>query len=261
MTEEKTPGEKPAQKPAAKKPLYGEMAPEGWVSPVTGEPVASDSTSSAPRAANSTPTGQSATSSSRTLDGVPHNLGVNKDAPSKVAKTTAAAASAPAAAPAPAAQPASMPVAEPTEVSDGATPQAARPKPATRRDRFATIALLALGAFGALNLGDVFMQLSQSTAQLYALYDLGSFTPPEWLGTASTIGWVSMLSIWAITLILSIQFMQRGKLSFYIPLIGAAVSFIVLIVIMSIIVVNGMPELMTYLQTNGIDLEKLQELQ
>lgn len=257
MTEDNKPGEKPAQKPAqkpaAKKPLYGEMAPEGWVSPVTGEPVNTDSAESASRPANSAPSGQSAPSHSGTLDGVPHNLGVNKDAPSKAAKTADTDTAAPATA--------SERFAEPTAPSESPTGKTARAKPVARRDRFATIALLALGAFGALNLGDAFMQLSQSTAQLYALYDLGSFTAPDWLGTASTIGWVSMLSIWAITLIMSIQFMQRGKLSFYIPLIGAAVSFIVLIVIMSIIVVNGMPELMTYVQTNGINLDKFQELQ
>lgn len=241
MTEHTQP-EQP-QKPAApSRPQYGEMAPEGWVSPVTGAPVAGDSV--APETSKAT--------AARSLDGVPHNLGVNTHAPAK------APAKAPSAEPQPAANvDGSAPV---TPAQTPATPSQAT-KPTAARDRVATIVLLAFGAFGALNLADAFMQLPQSAAQLYALYDLGSFTAPEWLSTVSTVGWIAMLAIWAISLILSIQLMQRGKLSFYVPLSAAALAFIVMSVIMAIVVMNAMPELVTYVQTNGLNLEKLQELQ
>lgn len=262
MTDETNSAEKPtvepAAKPAPKRPQYGEMAPEGWVNPVTGEPaVAAEAAAEATTVLSSasgptstaTPTSKSDTSS---LSGVPHNLGVSTHAPAKTASSHHGQ---------PPAQNSSNADAPAAEVTTSQPEKTRGAKQPPRRDRIFTIILLAFGALGALNLGDAFMQLSQSAAQLYALYDIGTFTAPEWLGTASTIGWISMLSIWAVSLILSIQLIQRGKLSFYIPLAGAVLSFIVLIVIMSIVVVNGMPELMTYVQTNGFNLDKLQELQ
>ena len=43
-----------------------------------------------------------------------------------------------------------------------------------------------------------------------------------------------ILGIYACTLILSVQRMRRGKLAFFIPLIGGAVAFIAMFVIISI---------------------------
>lgn len=257
------PDETPAAKRASKRPQYGEMAPEGWVSPVTGreEPSAdAQADADAPTAARSTRDTPSATPTAQAqvspkLDGVPHNLGVNKNAPAKAAQAAAAQdADGSAETAASASTPMSAEKASKTQAKPGT-------KIPPRRDRIFTIILLAFGALGALNLGDAFMQLPQSAAQLYAIYDIGTFTAPDWLSIVSTIGWISMLSIWAVSLILSIQLIQRRKLSFYVPLSGAVLSFIVLIIIMSIVVVNGMPELMTYVQTNGLNLDRLQELQ
>lgn len=228
------------------KPEYGEYAPEGWVNPVLQAETASSSG------------GPGATP--KQLDGVPHNLGV---------KTTGGQQNAPAAsATSPATPSESAPDEKPkrslfgmkgSQNASGQTTagQTASTQPARPADRIITIALLAIGAYGALNIADAMINLRQVFAQLYAIYDLGSFNPPEWFAVLSSIGGILQLSLWAVTLLLSIQFMRRGRLAFYLPLVAAVLSFIVAIVVMSI-ALGAAPELMTYLSTNGFNLEDLQ---
>lgn len=244
MTENTTPPEK-RSRPA--KPEYGELAPEGWVNPVTQEPVTPEgSPDGSARAQTATP---------KRLDGVPHNLGVNPDAPKP------------------------QPVAsegitgidlrgkkllhdEHTEPVEGEKPaKPAKPVRAGQSqrltDRIFTIVLLSIGALGALNVAGALMNLPQTFAQIYALYDLGPFAAPAFFGVLSTLGWMLPLGLWAVALIMSIQFMQRGKVAFYIPLIAGVAAAIVAVVLMSI-AVTAAPELLTYFTDNGFSLEDLQ---
>lgn len=221
------------------KPEYGEYAPEGWVSPVTGEPVApspstepaapTESVAGQTQLAHTQSTGKSTASSGR-LDGVPHNLGVSK---ATQAQETASE-----------------------------TPQHPKPNSVSARmnrpaDRIATVMLLAFGAYGALNSASAFMNLQQVFEQIFAVYDLGTFTAPEWFGALSTIGWISQLAVWAITLILSIQLMRRKRMAFYIPLVGAVIAFLITLVLM-MIALSAAPELVTYVSEHGFDLKDFQ---
>lgn len=251
MTEE----DKQPESAKAQRPQYGEMAPEGWVSPVTGEPApaATEATSTVAgttATAQATPVNAGARSAGL---GVPHNLGVNKAAPAKSAAGQAAAT-----------QGAASQDAEPNSSQSDALPAQAGatqiPRANKTTDRIATILLLAAGAMGSLNLAEAFMNLDKTFAQIYSLYDLGTFNAPEWFGTLGTVGWISVLAVYALTLIISVQFMQRGKLAFWVPLAGAALSFIVVTILM-MFAVGSAPELINYMQTNGLNLEKLQELQ
>lgn len=228
------------------KPEYGEYAPEGWVNPVLQAEQAQSS-----GGAGSTP---------KQLDGVPHNLGVQAAGGQQ---TTADSSSTPSATPAESASDEKpkrsfFSVKGSQNASGQSTPgQTTSARPARPADRIITIALLAIGAYGALNIADAMINLRQVFAQLYAIYDLGSFNPPEWFAVLSSIGGILQLSLWAVTLLLSIQFMRRGRLAFYLPLVAAVLSFIVAIVVMSI-ALGAAPELMTYLSTNGFNLEDLQ---
>jgi hypothetical protein len=242
MADQPTP---PARKP---KPEFGEYAPEGWVNPITpeGSPEQNTVTPAAPAA-------------KKQLDGVPHNLGVDASAPKKPDAANGGLFGANIEGKKLVDDEAAKPVTpgddNAVQVAQGAQ-TAAKPKASRTTDRIFTIVLLAIGAYGALNLAGSLMNLSQVFAQLYAMYDLGPFTSPEWFGVLSTLGWMIPLGLWAVALIMSIQFMQRGKTAFFIPLVAGVVAFIVAIVLMSI-AVTAAPELMTYFTENGFSLEDL----
>lgn len=249
MTEE----EKQPESVQPPRPQYGEMAPEGWVSPVTGEsaPAATESTSAAAGAtAQTAPVNAGASSAGL---GIPHNLGVNKAAPAKSAAGLSAATQS-------AANQNVAPISNQSETPPAQAGATQIPRANKTTDRIATILLLAAGAMGALNLAEAFMNLDKTFAQIYDLYDLGTFDAPEWFGVLGTVGWISVLAVYALTLIISVQFMQRGRLAFWVPLAGATLSFI-LVTILMMIAVSSAPELIEYMQTNGLNLEKLQELQ
>ena len=258
MTEE----EKQPESVKPPRPQYGEMAPEGWVSPVTGEPTPAATASEAPAvtrpeaAAGTTATAQTAPENAGERSarlGVPHNLGVNKAAPAKSAAGLSAATQS-------AANQNVAPISNQSETPPAQAGATQIPRANKTTDRIATILLLAAGAMGALNLAEAFMNLDKTFAQIYDLYDLGTFNAPEWFGVLGTVGWISVLAVYALTLIISVQFMQRGRLAFWVPLAGATLSFI-LVTILMMIAVSSAPELIEYMQTNGLNLEKLQELQ
>lgn len=221
------------------KPEFGEYAPEGWVNPVT---------QAADQASAASPSG-----SAKRLDGVPHNLGVNASAPRSAAPAESAGT------PSTDNQPKRSLFGGSARAGTSASTAAPSGTAASARpaDRIITIALLAIGAYGALSVADAMINLQQVFAQLYASFGLGAFTPPDWFAVLSSVGGIVQLSLWAVTLLMSIQFMRRGRLAFYLPLVAGAVSFLVAIVIMSI-ALGAAPELMTYLSTNGFTLEDLQ---
>jgi len=243
--DEQTPPEAPSTPPAERrpKPEFGEYAPEGWVNPVLQAEQAH--TPADTNAKSATP---------KQLDGVPHNLGVNASATATPqANETVDASDA-------AEKPKRSLFGSKDAQTSAAAGLANQAKPAQQArpaDRVITIALLAIGAYGALNVADAMINLRQVFAQLYAIYDLGAFTPPEWFAVLSSIGGIAQLSLWAVTLLLSIQFMRRGRLAFYLPLAAGVLSFILAIVVMSI-ALGAAPELMTYLSSNGFNLEDLQ---
>jgi len=193
---------------------------------------------------------------------VPHNLGVDASAPKKAQEASGGLFGANLEgkklvdenlASSPTDPPAAAPAAAEADAAKKSSTQV-RNKRLT--DRIFTVTLLAIGAFGALNLASALMNLNQVFAQLYAMYNLGPFSAPEWFGVLSTIGWIVPLGLWAVALIMSIQFMQRGKVAFYIPLAAGVIAFIVAIVLM-IVAITAAPELMTYLNNNGFSLEDL----
>lgn len=230
----KQPGDAPSSAP--RKPEFGELAPEGWVNPVTGEPAGG----SVGGSAEPSQTAAGARAQAPDLAGVPRNLG--KGVSRKPDGSSASAAVAPDRPAEPAAS--SVTPNDSKGTAAGATRQL--PAASVRIDRVATIVLLAAGAIGSLYMADSFMQLTPFFAQLYALFELGEFTAPAWFAVISTIGWMGQLLIWALTLLLSIQRMRRQKLAFFIPIAGAVLSFIVAIVLM-VVAISAAPEFIEYL--------------
>lgn len=217
-------------------PRYGELAPEGWTwtppgvadgastgdgkAPDRATAPASPVSAAAPAAPAPAPSGQ--------VPGVPHNLGVGAD---------------PAPRPASAARPETSERPDAYRASE--PPQAGKPSPrgGLLADRIITIALLALGAYGALNLALSLQQLPQSMRLTASLLGMESLDVPEAVGIAGTVGAIVVLAIYAVNLIFSIQRMRARKLAFWVPLAAFGLALIVLFVCSTVAVVQ-LPELM-----------------
>ncbi|WP_336651964.1 MULTISPECIES: DUF6264 family protein [unclassified Leucobacter] len=227
-------------------PAYGEYAPEGWRWKPEGAEAA-----------------QAEAPDQGTVSGVPHNLGVAPQAP----QPAPAPQSAPASHPAPSqhAQP-ERPAAPASERAQ--QPNAGDPPPyraddapaarGTQQPRFApgpqtkprrtgdiafTIALLALGAFGALYSALVLFSLPPTVALVGDALEIADFAAPSWLGTFSTVSALSMFALYAVALVFSIQRMRGGKLAFWVPL-SAGVLAMILTFVLTLIAMTSVPELM-----------------
>ncbi|MFK4728049.1 DUF6264 family protein [Agromyces mediolanus] len=140
-----------------------------------------------------------------------------------------------------AAAPAEPARAEPAPPPQQAAPADAPAAPAKRApgwDRILTIGLLAFGAFGAWNSAASLQEIPRQMQLSYDMMGVGTFTPPEWLPTLSLIGTIVQLALYAVVLGLSVLRLRAGRLAFWIPLAGGAASFIVTLVLLSIVMLN-----------------------
>lgn len=236
-------GTTPAERP---RPEFGEYAPEGWTwQPPADEATTQDAATPAevpapqygaivPGAAPSAPAaGAAQPAVPARLAGVPHNLGAGQQRPGTPQHFEA-----------PAGQPVQGPTGQPS----------ATPAPSRKGDRVITILLLVVGAFGALQFAGGFMSLQQSFGIVADAFGMTDWVAPPAVATIGIVGTFIMLALYAATLLWSVQRMRRGKLAFFIPLIGAVVAFITMFVIIAI-AMGQSPELFTEMTP-----ERLQQL-
>jgi NADH:ubiquinone oxidoreductase subunit 6 (subunit J) len=244
----------------------------------TGEPTPpSQPDAVAHRQASAVTTGAPAPQpvSSGQLPGVPHNLGVSGGvgAATTVTPTVPPAQSPQAHPTAPQSpnQPSSSagqqpvphgepyratqaPGAEANPTGSSAPHYAAAPAPAAQSaqagtapkrgaDRIISILLLALGAIGALNLGLSSMQMPSQMALGAEMFGLSDFVVPSSVSTIGTVGAIIILSLFAVTLIYSIQRLRARKLTFWVPLTAGVISFIVMLAL-TLIAFSQAPELL-----------------
>lgn len=200
-------------------PQYGEYAPEGWQwKPAESGP-------------------------SNSVSGVPHNLGARPSAPA--APTTPAAPES-----ATAGDPPPYRAGDPAPQRASAPPSAPAPQlqPAQSSrllgDRIVTIAMLALGALGALYFAFLFSSLRSFFSLVTAALEPSSTSLPEWIYTTGRITAFGMLAIYAVALIWSIQRMRAKKLAFWVPLAAGALAFLIGFVVFAVIATGLPAELM-----------------
>lgn len=214
-------------------PQYGEFAPEGWSwSPETA--TASDPTSPAPASAGSA----ASTPGSGQVPGVPHNLGAGGSRDS----------ASPATGPTPPSGSSSEPASRRSYPPQVSSAQEGRRTPGgpRRGDRVVTIILLAIGALGALYLAASMQQLPTSLGMLASALGAEGFAVPASVSTLGTVGALTVLALYALSLVYSIQRMRHGRLAFWVPLAAAAIAFIVVFAL-SAFALNQTPELVTLL--------------
>ncbi|GAA2236549.1 DUF6264 family protein [Herbiconiux moechotypicola] len=110
------------------------------------------------------------------------------------------------------------------------TPDPGAPGPATPKnrsgDRIATILLLAAGLLATVNMVSSFLVLPDVMNEFMQMQGIsGTYGADAQASSAGAVGATVLVVIFALTLVWSIQRMRAQKLSFFVPLIGAALSF------------------------------------
>lgn len=249
-------------------PAFGELAPEGWEWKPEGERAAEPAP--AARAAGGS---RAAGSGSGPVPGVPHNLGVSgAPAPAAEAAPTAppagpqsaSAPQPPAAPPAPqrpaaSGEPAPYRAAAPTGAPTPPRPAGAPAGPRVG-DRVVTIVLLVIGAFGALNTAASFFTLQQSLVMMSSMLGVDDPTIAGWVGPLGTAGALVTLALYAVTAIYSVRRMRANRLTFWVPLVAAAISMVLVLVVQLIAMYGGAPDLIQQLQTDPTgSMDKMME--
>lgn len=259
-----TPTPPAAPEGARPAPEYGEYAPEGWSwDPETGT-AGTGGSGEAQQPGAASPTGNAPVA--KTLPNVPHNLGVgsrpagprNRRGPAPQAPAASGSApQRPAAAPgapAPYVQQQPMPAPPVGGYAPMAPGQFGPEAPRKRTgDRITTAILLAVGAIANFFFAQMFFALEPTFAQLFEMYGLGEFTAPAAIGALSTVGAITMLSLWALALVGSLLLIRAGKPSWYVPVIAAVLSVIALFIILGL-ATQSVPELFTAIQEMGVIL-------
>lgn len=113
----------------------------------------------------------------------------------------------------------------PTPVAAEAAPDAVRSKPV---DRFVTIALLAYGLVNVIMSGLSYLDFAKPINQAMEMLGIeGEFTNFAQGKLWGTIAAIVLVVGWSITAVLSIRRLRRGKLTWWVPLVGAAVTVLI----------------------------------
>jgi hypothetical protein len=112
-------------------------------------------------------------------------------------------------------------------------------------DRPVTLGLLVFGllatffAVGSLN------ALPEAVQMLYSQQNLGTYTPARSVAALILAGGITEALVWLAAAAGSILLLTRGKRAFYLPLIGAVVSFVVIFVFMTVVLATD-PTLLNF---------------
>ncbi|MCU1445913.1 DUF6264 family protein [Cryobacterium sp.] len=135
---------------------------------------------------------------------------------------------------------ASAPVATTVAVPLGSAQRdAAAPATATKAppawDRPVTAVLLVLGLLGTFLTIATLVPLPEAMQMLYTQADLGTYTPADSVAAIITAGSIATVVVWLVTAVASILLMLRNRRAFYVPVIGAVVSFVLLVAAMAVV--------------------------
>lgn len=126
-------------------------------------------------------------------------------------------------------------------------PDATRPTGYTA-NRFATVILLAIGLVAVLQSAFGYIDLGRTVQELYTQQGIGEYTETDLTRTIGIALVVSHALIWIITLIVSLRVLSRGKSAWWIPLVGAGVTFIIMATLLAALLLAD-PAFLRYLET------------
>jgi hypothetical protein len=138
---------------------------------------------------------------------------------------------------------------------EGATPRPAKVRPGPPRkgvvDRIITIGLLGYGLFAVLS---SFVALTDFPAFADTWMDMvgidGEFTNLAQGRLWGTIAAAVFAFGWLITAVLSWRMLRRGRITFWVPLVGAAVSYLA-VTLLLLVPLLGDPAIAAYITSGG----------
>lgn len=118
-------------------------------------------------------------------------------------------------------------------------------------NRLVTIALLLYGGINVALSAFSFLDLPAAMDSVYDMMGIpGSFTDTGAARTWGIVAGILLVAGFVATVWASVRTMRRGRLSWWIPLVGAAVTYLVVSVCIAVPMMND-PALMSYLTDAG----------
>lgn len=141
--------------------------------------------------------------------------------------------------------------ARPSTQAPPPVPGAAVVAPKKRADRFVTLALLAIGLYTVLSSVFTATDFRAFSAQWMEIAEIdGTFTNIDQGTLMLQISVAVMAAVWVITAWLSFRLIARGRISWWIPLVGGVVANLISSVLIGIALL-GDPAVMDYITGGG----------
>jgi hypothetical protein len=133
--------------------------------------------------------------------------------------------------------PSFAPPAVPPAAHSSAAPSAKAGTP-RRWDILLSFALLAYGAVNVVAGFFQFADLGAVLEQVYTTMGIGKYTPTPLAGTLGIVINVTSSVLFVLTVIVTTRLLRRGRLAFYVPIIGGALAWIVSFVCVAVLMLG-----------------------
>lgn len=120
--------------------------------------------------------------------------------------------------------------------------------PTRAGDRFVTIFLLAFGLIYLIGGAGGYLDLPTTLNTVFARFGVGDYTPTPATPVFGVAFLVSQSVIWLASAIWSYRRLSQGRQSWWVPVIGAAVTFLVTAILFAVLVSTD-PAFVAYLST------------
>ena len=114
-------------------------------------------------------------------------------------------------------------------------------------DVAATVALLGLGVIDVVSGIGQYADLAPALREVYTQQGFGEFTSDALALTVGLIINIARSVILAVTIVVSLVFISRRRRAFWIPLVGAALAFLTVVVCLVVLMASD-PALASYLE-------------
>lgn len=121
-----------------------------------------------------------------------------------------------------------------------------RTRPPRTWDRSLTWVLLALGLLSLATSSGSYLNMVPAMQAAYQELGIGHFGAADIARPAGVALVVVQTAIWVAAVLLATRSLRRGRISFWIPLVGAVVSYIALVAVLLIVVLND-PAFVAYI--------------
>lgn len=122
-----------------------------------------------------------------------------------------------------------------TAIPDAVLPQASIARPPGYANRFLTVFLLGLGALTLFGNAPTYFNYATAIRGALSAAGMSSIMVPSSLNAVGVPTLIANVVIYLATVVVSVLVMRRGRVSFYIPLVGWAVFIIVSVILIAAI--------------------------